>query len=723
MRQRAAACVVAIAIVLSGPAIVSEAQDLLVRATAELEDARRLFDALDYEGAVPALDRAIASFEALLAGEPEARSGLASGYEMRGRARFGLGDTAGAETDFRALLALDPAFAFTGQVSPRVVALLDGVRQGVVGSLVVSVEPPDAAVTLNGEPVAALETPLLLGAAEYTLAANRLGFRAVEGRVVVEPGETRHVSLLLERLAATLEVVTSPPETEVVIDGISRGRTSAWPLPPRAAAMPGELGVAPEEVSQPMLLGDIGPGAHVVQFRRDCHVTEERRLVIEDLADYEIEPIRLRPAVASLEIESLPAGAAVFIDGEPRGTAPVTLDDVCEGSRLVELRGAEGRAAQRLDVRTGEPQRVSGALKPAFAVLPAGSGVSTSGVTDVRTTVERVLAQSQQITMFVPAERQLVEAFGGQPPPEQWLAFDAGRRPIGAAGAINATARRDLSAKLGRELGVQGVAAVSQPSPTSHELVVALLAAGAGEPDVVALDPERPESVTGAVARFDYLPAMTQPSIGALVVDVLDARGPVVVLVEPGGAAAGAGVLTGETITGADGRPVTASGDLGAVLGAAMGTGAPVTLLVVGRDGLERNVQVPVAALPRLISAADQTLLFNPLAVALRARLAAAPPAEAPAVRLNLAVALLRLGDYAGAREHLDAVEVPETGAISSGTQQYLLGLALDGLGDAAGAQRAFQTAAASDASLTEDGPPVRVLAESRLRGGGPTQP
>jgi hypothetical protein len=528
---------------------------------------------------------------------------------------------------------------------------------------------------------------------------------------------------MLERVAATLVLVTSPPGTEVVVDGISRGPTVAGALPAAYGEVPSQLGVSAGDVSQPMLLSDLGPGAHVVQFKRECHVSEERRFVVEALADYRLDPVRLKPAVATLAIESAPAGAAVFVDGEPRGTAPVTLEDVCEGSRLVELRGAQGRFARRLDLRTGDQVTVSGALKPAFALLPAGMGVSTTGVTDVRSAVERALANSQQITLFVPAERQVAEAFKGQPQPAEWLAFDAGRRPLGAAATISATARRDLSAKLGRELGVQGVAAVSQPAPGSPELVVSLLAAGAGEPDVVTFVPERVDSVARAIARFDFVPPLGRASIGALVVDVFDAGGPVVARVDAGSGAAKLGLAAGDIIKTADGQPV-ASVDAFNRLLEAKEPGATIALQITAKGGLAgKSLQVPIVATPRVISAGDQTLLFNPLAVALRTRLATATPVEQPIVRLNLAVALLRLGDAAGAKEHLEALELPASGAISSGTRHYLLGLALEQLGDTAGAQRAFQAAAATQALLTEDGPPVRLLAEQKLRAmAAPTQ-
>ena len=101
----------------------------------------------------------------------------------------------------------------------------------------------------------------------------------------------------------------------------------------------------------------------------------------------------------------------------------------------------------------------------------------------------------------------------------------------------------------------------------------------------------------------------------------------------------------------------------------------------------------------------------------MRTRLATAGPADLPIVRLNLGVALMRLGDYAGAREQFESVELSEGPGVSKGTQQYLLGLAFEGLGDLASAQAAWQEAAKSEAWLTEDGPAVRTLAERKLAG------
>jgi predicted Zn-dependent protease len=115
------------------------------------------------------------------------------------------------------------------------------------------------------------------------------------------------------------------------------------------------------------------------------------------------------------------------------------------------------------------------------------------------------------------------------------------------------------------------------------------------------------------------------------------------------------------------------------------------------------------------VSVQDQSLLFNPLAVTLRSRLATADPAAEPFLRLNLAVALMRLGDPQAAREQLTAVQLPAGPGISEGTRQYLLGLAHEGVGDMAAAAEAWRAAAEAGGSLTEDGPAIRNLVGAKL--------
>jgi SAM-dependent methyltransferase len=228
--------------------------------------------------------------------------------------------------------------------------------------------------------------------------------------------------------------------------------------------------------------------------------------------------------------------------------------------------------------------------------------------------------------------------------------------------------------------------------------------------------PERVDSVNRAMARFDFVPPLVMNTIGVMAVEVSDAEGVIVAAVDAGSAGAQAGLKVGDIITKADGQVAKAPGVFQRVLGGRK-PGEKMSLEVMDRAGATRTMDVPVEQRARLISPADQTLLFNPLVLALRTRLATANAVDQPTVRLNLGVALMRLGDYAGAREQFEAVQLSEGPGVSKGTQQYLLGLAYEGTGDTAAAQSAWQQAAKSEAWLTEDGPAIRALAERKLAG------
>src|SRR5262249_28110610 len=67
-------------------------------------EAKRLFDALDYDNAIRALDQAIVSLQSRPAQDPTRRALLPSAFEMRARSKFGQGDQDGARADFIALL-------------------------------------------------------------------------------------------------------------------------------------------------------------------------------------------------------------------------------------------------------------------------------------------------------------------------------------------------------------------------------------------------------------------------------------------------------------------------------------------------------------------------------------------------------------------------------------------------------------------------------------------
>ena len=675
----------------------------------QLAEARRQFDALEYEQAVPTLDRVIALLQARPSND-ETRRQITGALELRARSKFGIGDPDGARQDFATLLRTDANYSLTGQVSPRVVALFEEVQKATVTSLRVNVTPPTAVVLLDGARVPASGT-VSVGLGEHTVRAMQTGFKEGSLTFTASSGETSEAALTLVRSAAVLSVVTSPADVEVVVDGVSKGRTAAGPPPADFVERAGRAGIAANQLSGVLLITDLATGAHRIQFRRACYVQAERRQEISQLDDFVLDPVKLDSAVATVSAQSSQADVTVFVDGESRGRAPVTAD-ICEGPHTIELRSPLGRLVRRVDARAGQKIDMSGALRPAFALV---SSTQTSLNADLRGAVERAFEALQSVQIVAPPADALDAALKGEKLPADWLGYDVNRRPVGVTAEVTAAMRRDLSAKLAKAFDAQGIAAVTAPIASNRSRVVlTLLAAGVAEPDVLEVNLDQQDTVANAVAQLDRNLTFSTPTIGATAIDVADVPGAVVAAVDANGPAAKAGLKTGDIIVSAGGKPVADVAALAAAVTAQ--TNGPLSLEIKDAGGAARKADVPVVMRPRLLGVGDQTLLVNRTLLVLRGQLAAAANAdERNAIRLNLAAALTRLESWSDARAELQQVTITDGPGVGSGTVQYLLGLCAARMGNRTDAETALKAAAASTSLLTEDGPPVKELAEARL--------
>ena len=700
-----------LAALAAGPRPLSAQADPMSNVQSLMSQAQASFDQLDYEGTVKALDTAIGVLEARP--NEEARRQLPAAYEMRARSRYGLGQQPEARTDFIALLKVDPAYALTGQVSPRIVALFEEVARITVTQLTVSITPPNAEATLDGVKIATSGTiPIAVG--DHTLAASRIGYKPASIPFKAESGVAFEMvqPLALERVSSVFTFVTSPPGVEIVIDGIRQGVTLPGPPPAEYAERAAKAGVPASQLSNVLVVPEIQIGTHRIEFKKTCFVGTERRLTVESLDDYVIDPMKLEPAVATLAVKSNTAGTMVFVDGQQRGVAPMTIADVCEGPHLVELKSASGRYINRVDARTGQKIDIAGVLRPAFAL------VSTSGQAalnaDLRLTIERQLESAQSVTLFAPPAADADKALAAEKLPADWLAFDANKRALGTSADIGAVLRRDLSEKLAKVFDAQGVASVTVPSNLNrNRLVVTLLGSGSGEPDVFEISLDNPETVNLAIGRLDRRLSFFRPSIGLTAVDVADIEGSVVVAVD--GPSAKAGILPGDVVMKANAQPVADTAGLTTLL-AGRKADEDLQLELKDKSGAVKRADVKVFMTPRVIGMGDQTLMINRILVDLRARVQTpGDPIEDSVMRLNLAVAFARVENWSAARLELQRVKLPDGPGVSSGTVQYLLGLASDRMGNRAEAEASWKAAATSTSLLTEDGPSVKELAEARL--------
>jgi hypothetical protein len=681
----------------------------------QLIEARRLVQELDYERALALLDLLIPRLDR--ATDEAGRANLVAALSLRAQTNFNLGSQQGTSDDLTRVLTLDPAHALPATASPRLVTLFEELKKTRVGTVTLVSDPPDATIQVDGRP-ATPGTVIPLAVGDHQITATRPGYRAYSERVAVTGGTTQTISVALMRISAAVTMITSPPGVEILLNGVSRGTSAPGPLPADFADLPGRLGVAAADIAAPMVLDDLVPGTYNVMFRRPCYQNELRSLPIDSPRDIRLEPIVLKPAVSSLRVESSDPEARVFIDRQLRGTVPLQISDLCEGEHTVELRSPGGLYHERVTAVRGGAIKISGVVKPAFAIISVAGLPQGYRGQDLRIDVERALRSAAHVTFIAPPLDFLKPTIAAEQLTDDSLSFDLAKRPLGSAARMSPQIRRGIVQKISQALDVQGIATITVigGETSVQRMAVSLFASGAAEPDVLLIDLQEPSTVLRALETLDYSPALSTASLGMLGIDVSDVEGVVIARVDPGGAAAAAGLKPGERLVQVFNQPLKNEAELTRLLEERRNA-ENLPAFVFDREGVRREVAVRPFPAIRLVSVFDQTLPFNALAIQWRSRTRrTTAEAEAALIRLNLAVAAYRIGDFQTARDELEKTQLPDGPGISQGTVHYLLGLAYEGLSDPARARQAYTRAAAAEgATLTEQGGRVAELAKQKL--------
>jgi hypothetical protein len=679
------------------------------QADLQYQNAKAQFDNLDYENAVRALDVAIAALLVVSPMDAATRDKLASAYEMRARSKFGLGNPEEARADFVLLLRTNANYQLTGQVSPRVVTLFEETVAQTVTTLNVAVLPATARISVDDIPVT-VTGPLRVTLGDHVVAAEQRGYAGAKQTITAVAGTPVTATLSLERMSAVVNILTSPADVEVMMDGKSLGKTLAGPPAPEFGEAVTRAGVPAPTVSAALVVGDVMPGTHTFDFVRPCTVRMSTKLAVEKPDDYTLGPVALQPAVATLTVQTAEPGAQVLIDGVQKGTTPYTVSDLCEGPHQVELRSRFGRDSRRIEARTGEKITFDGVLKPTFAVISASGELANLDV-DMRISVERALQGASTVRLIAPPADQTDKLIKSNSLAPSWLAVDAEGRATGAAMQLTRPVRGEASTKITDALGTQGVASVTVLD--RNRLMLTLLAAGSGTPDVIEIRLDRPDTIAAAIEKLDRRIELSRPSLGLLAVDVVSVTGPVVVGVDANGPANGK-AQTGDVIVSVRGQPVADVAALDKIV-ASSKPGEMLSIELKDAKGAPKKADIALFLTPRLIGMSDQSVLPNRALVDLRGRSASTTdPFLLSVIRLNTAVVLARVGECAAARDELKQVQLPDRPGVGPGTVQYLIGVCAEELGNRAEAESYFKMAAATESLLTEDGPAVRDLVAAR---------
>jgi hypothetical protein len=654
---------------------------------------------------------------------------LLKAYELRSRVRYAQRNPRLAREDFRTILSKWPAHTYgsvtmadVGVVNPEALSEFEAVKKEVVGVIVLNVTPADAEVTMDGAVVApearaaGQQIPVMAG--QHTVLAQRSGHDKREESITVPAGETVTVAWTLERLTSRIEVLTSPPGVEVYLDGVLRGKTPAG-QPPRKYTTAEDVRALGSEASGVLEVGDVRKGSHRWEFKLDCYLPVEERTNYDPPGDFYIAK-KLIEASSVLRIEG--SGGRVFIDGVQKGTVPYT-EKLCPRPQpqRVEIRTDRGRQVQTVTAIAGRPITIQTNTKPAIAVL-SQVGLPPAFREDLRRELETALAPAERLTFFAPNPEMVQKELAANSLEPGWLSFDLTGRPMSNAAQLSKERRLNISNALSRSLEVQGVAEISIPEPREPRTVVlTFLAAGSSTPEMMQIKLEDPQgSVRDALRTLNSVYPTSRISSGVEVADVAGVTG-AVVLRQVWDLTNGIALNPGDVIESVDGRKMEDGTAFEHAI-ALRKAGDKVQLQVRGTGGQSKTVPLAPATFSLVVSYYDETLPINRLILDFRNRVVDAPtPREESIARLNLAVVLMRAGNWNEARAELDKVDLADLQrgqAVSRGTVQYYLGLCYDALDRRAEADKAYQAAAASPGALLtgDDNTLVKPLAEEKLR-------
>jgi hypothetical protein len=412
-----------------------------------------------------------------------------------------------------------------------------------------------------------------------------------------------------------------------------------------------------------LVLENLPLGRHGFEIRKPCFRTERvERVLTVDLLSSEpdvVGPLELRPARATLIVQGQPQGAAVSIDGDPAGTLPTRPIFVCPGPRRVSV-VHDGRRVW------GSVETVEDGEERAIEALPRPNAVLVSAESWPESFAAVAGSFNEPVSVAAPAAWDPSR-------PDAWRSLDlAPDVDLAVAGGPGAPAWA-WSPVLGRVEHVLG------PPWESH----------------------RP-----AWGRWSWGLATTDSTIGgpALVVDV-----------EPGGAAAQAGIAPGDRIVSLGGKPVASHAEVAEALDVAR-YDASVEAAWRTPAGEEKSATVAASWSPALLPPPASTGEAM-LRAAWAAVDAASRPDRAAAALVNLAALQAELGDPARAIDSLRRASFPERRGFGQGTVDYRLGRELLALGRTEEAIAAFRRAAASEATARDDeGPEIAPAARARLR-------
>lgn len=199
----------------------------------------------------------------------------------------------------------------TGSILLKEKTTIDKVLRPAFGFVNITTKPENGAeIFIDNEYAGKSPCTVKRTSGDYTIKAVKQSFKSVEKLVTVNDNDTTYAELDISGGLVSV-VITTDPQSGIYIDNALKG-TGEWK-------------------------GYLYEGTHIIEARKDHHKTTFKKVEINQNGDYNIDIDAPTPICGTIDINSNPMDAEIYIDGQHYGLTPNIITDIIIGEHTIKL--------------------------------------------------------------------------------------------------------------------------------------------------------------------------------------------------------------------------------------------------------------------------------------------------------------------------------------------------------------------------------------------------